>query len=295
MKSLVVKWMSVALLIATLVATVVADIKIRRRVVVQDHSYEAIMYLKGARQRKEVRQLSHLPEKPSVVAAFVDQCDLKQLLWIDLTNKRFAVHTNGTPIGAVMAFNELQVPSHLPKKRQRAEELARKKGLLKGTTTVVDTGERREMFGFTARHLKITTVWEASPKTCKSAGMKAETDGWYTDLFYGIDCSADLSGSIARTDLNGTGKCFSEYAVKRGYWLEHKRIGPASLGYPLLEIRTSYDDKGEAEVVTEEVLEVSTATLDPSLFDVPDGFTKVDFKSDNRSFFRRLFSFLGDG
>ena len=294
MRSLVAKWISTALLIATLVTTSVADIRIRRRVAVKDISYEAITYLKGARQRNEVRQPSQWRGKPSAVA-FVEQCDLKQLVWIDVTNKRFAINTDGTPLGAVMAFNELQVSSHLQKKHQRAEELARKRGLLSGTTTVIDTGERREMFGFTARHLKTTTVWQARPKTCDGLGMKAETDGWYTDLFYGIDCSADLSGSITQTNLSGSGKCFSEYAVKRRYWLEHKRVGPASLGYPLVETRTSYNDKGQAEVVTEEVLELSTDALDASLFDVPAGFTKVDFKSDDRSFFRRLFSFLGDG
>ena len=60
-----------------------------------------------------------------------------------------------------------------------------------------------------------------------------------------------------------------------------------------METRTSYDDKGKPQVVTEEVVELSNNALDASLFDVPAGFAKVDFKSDNRSFFRRLFSFIG--
>lgn len=285
------KWMVSAMLVASLVTTSLADIRIRRRVAWKGQSHETITYLKGARQRNEMRQYSHYPRKPSEVA-FVRQCDLKQLIWIDLMNERFAIHTGGTPIGAAMAFNEPQLPSSPPKDR-RASDRARKRGLLTATTTVIDTGERREMFGFTARHLKTITVWAGSPKTCDGPGMTAKTDGWYTDLFYGIDCSADLSGSVTQTYLSGSGKCFSEYAVKRRYWLEQKRIGPVSLGYPLLETRTSYNDKGEAQVVTEEVLELSTAALDASLFDVPAGFAKVDFKTDNRSFFRRLFSFVG--
>ena len=293
MKSLSVKWMIAALLVGSVVSTGLADIRIRRRVAVKNGNYETITFLKGARQRNEVRYSQ--PQGKAAEFASVEQCDLKQLIWIDLTNKRFAVHIGGTPSGAVMAFNELQIPARLQEKHRRAQELARRRGLLTGTTTVIDTGERREMFGFTARHIKTVTVWEGSPKTCDSPGMIAKTDGWYTDLFYGIDCSADLSGSINQTHMSGTGKCFTEYAIKRRYWVEHKRIGPASLGYPLVEGRTSYNDKGEAEVITEEVLDLSTAALDASLFEAPEGYAQVDFNTDNRSFFHRLLSFLGKG
>ena len=290
MKRLVAKGAVSAMVVASLVTTSLADIRIKRKVAWKDQSYETITYLKGARQRNETRQYLNFRGKPAEVA-YVEQCDLKQLIWVDLRNKTFAVMTGGTPIGAAMAFNEPQIRGNPPKDQQ--SDRTRGRRLLTATTTVIDTGERREMFGFTARHVKTITVWEGSPKLCDGPGMTAKTDGWYTDLFYGIDCSADLSGSITQTYLSGGGKCFSEYAVKRRYWLEHKRIGPASLGYPLVETRTSYNDKGEAEIVTEEVLELSTAALDASLFDVPTGFTRVDFKTDNRSFFRRLLSFVG--
>lgn len=268
------------------------DIRIKRRVTVVDKNYETTTYLKGARQRTETRHEAKASSKYFEVA-FVEQCDLKQMIWIDLLNKRFAVQTGGIPAAAVMAFNQPQLPAD-KQRMQAAEAKARKKGLLSATTTVVDTGERREMFGMVARHLTTTTVWTASPRTCDSPAMTFKTDGWYVDLFYGIDCSADLSGSVSPAYLSGSGKCFSDYAVKKGYWLEQKRIGPASLGYPLIETRTSYDDKGEAQVATEEVLELSNDTLEASLFDVPAGFTKVDFKSGNPSFFRRLFSFIGE-
>jgi len=292
MKRLAANCIASTILVASFVTPSFADLRIRRRVSLKDTSYETITYLKGARQRNETWEHSRRPGK-SFEVAFVEQCDLNRLIWIDLMNKRFAIHPGGVSVSAAMAFNEQQLPNYSHKKYQRAYEEARKRGLLTATTTVVDTGERREMFGFTARRLKTTTVWEATPKICDGPGMIATTDGWYTDLFYGIDCSADLSGSITQTHVSGGGRCFSEYAIKRRYWLERKRIGPASLGYPLLETRTSYDDKGEAEVVTEEVVELSTAALDASLFDAPAGFTEVELQTDNRSFFGRLFSFLG--
>lgn len=292
MRRLAPKWIVSSVLIGLSVTTCLADLRIRRRITSQGKSYETITYLKGSRQRNEMRDHSVAPRKYFEVA-YVEQCDRNQLIWIDLLNKQFAIHHDGISIGAAMAFNQPQLPEYSDPKALRAYEQARKRGVLRGTTTVIDTGERREMFGFTARHLKTTTVWEASPMACDSPGMTANTDGWYTDLFYGIDCSPDLSGSITPTYLSGRGKCFNDSLSKRRYFLELKRIGPTSLGYPLLETRTSYNDKGEAEVVTEEVLELSRAPLDASLFDAPAGFTQVSFKTNNRSLLGRLFSFLG--
>lgn len=291
MKSGSLRFIVLSVIIACAAPASFGDIRIKRRVTVKDKDYETTLYLKGARQRTETRHEAKARNKHFEVA-FVEQCDLKRMIWIDLSNQRFAVQIGATPAAAVMAFNESQLPAD-KQRMQDAEARSRKKGLLSATTTVVDTGERREMFGLVARHLKTTTVWTANPRTCDSPAMTSRTDGWYIDLFYGIDCSADLSGSISPPYLAGSGKCFSEYAIKKGYWLEHKRIGPASLGYPLVETKTSYDDKGEPQIVTEEVVELSTNALDASLFDVPAGFTKVDFKSDNPSFFRRLFSFMG--
>ena len=282
----------VAIVIASAAATSFSDIRIKRRMTVANKGYERTLLIKGARQRTETRHESILTPSEFFEVAFVEQCDLKRMIWIDLTNKRFAVQTGGTPAAAVMAFNESQLPAD-KQRMQAAEARARKKGLLSATTTVTDTGERREMFGFVARHLKTTTVWTANPRTCNSPAMTSSTDGWYVDLFYGIDCSVDLSASVSPPHLAGSGKCFSDYAVKKGYWLEQKRIGPASLGHPLMETRTSYDDKGKPQVVTEEVVELSNNALDASLFDVPAGFTKVDFKSDNPSFLRRLLSVFG--
>ncbi len=291
MKSFKSKLVVAIVLTVSAAGTSFGDIRIKRRVTDADKQYETTLLLKGARQRTETRHEAKAAGGFFEVA-FVEQCDRKQMIWIDLSNRRFAVQTGSTPAAAVMAFNESQLPAD-KQRLKAAEARSRKKGLLSATTTVIDTGERREMFGLVARHLKTTTVWTATPRTCNSPAMTSNTDGWYVDLFYGIDCSADLSGSVSPAYLADSGKCFSEYAVKKGYWLEHKRIGPGSLGYPLMETRTSYDDKGELLAATEEVIELSNNALDASLFDVPAGFTRVDFKSDNPSFFRRLFSFIG--
>jgi hypothetical protein len=38
------------------------------------------------------------------------------------------------------------------------------------------------MFGFTARHLKRTTMMESGPGACSQNKMKIENDGWYINL-----------------------------------------------------------------------------------------------------------------
>ena len=263
-----------------------ADIRIKRRTTFKRGGFDSVLYLKGKRQREEMNQFSRDGKQFSV--AYVEQCDLKRFVWLDLQNKRYALHTGGLPMGAAMAFNEPQVQVNqelIDKARLRS------KGQLTETTTVSDTGERREMFGFTARHLKTVTIWEPDPKRCDGPEMRREIDGWYIDLMYGIDCSPDLSGSVTH-GYTLEGKCFSEYLFKRNYWLERKRHGPASLGYPLLEITKWASDKAE-NVTKTEVLELSTEELSPSLFDVPDGYAEVQFEQYRPSFLDRVMSFLG--
>jgi len=277
----------VALLLLSLAGIGKGDIRIKRRTTFKKGGYDSILYLKGKRQREEMNQFS--PSGKQFSVAYVEQCDLKRFVWLDLYNKRYALHTGGMPMGAAMAFNEPQIQGNqelIDKAR------ARSKGVLTETTTVTDTGERREMFGFTARHLKTVTTWEPEPKHCEGPEMRRETDGWYIDLMYGIDCSPDLSGSITR-GFSLEGKCFSEYLFKRNYFLERKRHGPASLGYPLLETTKWNNGKGEESVTRTEVIELSTDELSASLFEVPDGFAEVEIQEYRPSILDRVMSFLG--
>jgi hypothetical protein len=62
---------------------------------------------------------------------------------------------------------------------------------------------------------------------------------------------------------------------------ETKQIGAARKGYPVWEKMTMFGPNGaESFSTTNEVIEFSQATLDPSLFDVPEGYRQVeDFAS----------------
>jgi len=134
------------------------------------------------------------------------------------------------------------------------------------TVNTVDTGERKEMFGFTARHLKRTTMMESSPDACQQQKMKMETDGWYINLEYGLSCGTQrppqTGGRTAPQD------CRDRY--------QYKRTGPTNLGYPLIETMTMYAPDGSVQfTMNKEVIELSRQTLDAALFDVPAGYTEA--------------------
>jgi hypothetical protein len=268
--------------------TAQADVRIKLRTTFSHGGgFDSILYLKGKRQREE---MSHYPsDAKSFSVAYLNFCDLKQFVWLDLQNKRYALQTGGIPLGVAMAFNEPQVQIN----QQLVEKArARAKGLLTEVTTVTDTGERREMFGFTARHLKTVTVWEPQPRHCDGPDLKREVDGWYIDLLYGIDCSPDLSGTITR-GYSIEGKCFTEYLFKRNYFLDHKRHGPSVTGYPLIEETTWITGKGGGSTTRTEVLELSTDELSPGLFEVPSEFAKMEMQRYHPSLFDRVRSILG--
>lgn len=134
--------------------------------------------------------------------------------------------------------------------------------------TTKNTGETKKMFGYTARHLIITTETESSPDACTPMKkMKMVTDGWYIDAAFALDCDY---GARAGYGVNaGSGGCQDRYNVKQ--------IGAATKrGYPVLEKMTMYDENGkESFSATNEVVELSNATLDQALFEIPKDWREV--------------------
>jgi hypothetical protein len=121
------------------------------------------------------------------------------------------------------------------------------------------------MFGFQARHVKTTMSIESSPDACNPVKQRIETDGWYIDFSFGLNCEvnrAPMGGPPAR------GGCRD--AVR------FNRQGAARTGYALQETTTSYGPDGSvAFTSTKEVVELSREPLDAALFDVPAGYTEA--------------------
>src|SRR5690606_37652307 len=126
--------------------------------------------------------------------------------------------------------------------------------------TIKDTGERKKMFGYPARHLIITTVMEPSADACNKKPMKMETDGWYIDFELEFNCY-DATYNYSGDRYGQPGGCQDK--------MNFKQIGTAKRGYPVYEKMTMFDESGkETFTSVSEVVELSKATLEPSLFDI---------------------------
>jgi hypothetical protein len=227
-----------------------SDLKITYRTTTSGQSMENTTMLKGARERTEMK----LGYGRDIIN--VTQCDLKRTIQISDSARKYVI----TPMDTVDAT------PHTAPVAGGMSEPSRRGGVITYTTNAVDTGERKEMFGFQARHVKTTLIIESSPDACSPMKQRMETDGWYIDFSYGLNCEV---GSHAPMGMPGArGGCRD--AVR------FNRQGAARTGYALQETMTSYGPDGRvAFSSTKEVIELSREPLDAALFDIPAGYVET--------------------
>ncbi len=242
-------------------SAVPADIKIRQRMTSggSGGGMETVTYIKGARMRSEMLSTG-------MGMTTVSQCDLKRTIMVNDKTKTYLIVKDGEQAawGAGGAEGDGGgAPAAAPASVQPPVE-KRRGGVVNVTNTFTDTGERKEMFGFTARRIKTSTVKEASPEACNKGNHKSETDGWYIDFQYAFECPAQ-KGMQQASPVQSRPDCEDEVRAKT--------IGAAKLGYPVLVTTTVYQEGGKTSTMTQEVLELSRAPLDAALFDEPAGYT----------------------
>jgi hypothetical protein len=232
-----------------------ADIKIRQRMTSAGNGAETVMYIKGPRMRSEM--ISSAMGMTTIV-----QCDLKRTLMINEKTKTYLVMSmDGTNASSATVASDGDgggpgpVAAGQPPKEMRG-------GVVTVTNTITDTGERKEMFGFTARHIKTSIVKKASPDACDK-DQKVETDGWYIDFQYAFDCPAQTQRYQA-APVHPQPECRDEVRTKT--------VGTAKLGFPLLVTTTIYQPDGLTTTATQEVLELSREPLNAALFEAPEGY-----------------------
>ncbi|HEX7313799.1 MAG TPA: hypothetical protein VF297_07750 [Pyrinomonadaceae bacterium] len=240
------------LCVATAAADARADVKIKSRQTMQGQSYDNATYIKGKRQRTESMG------GQSVV---IQQCDLRRDLQLMPAMKAYTVNPYDTAAAAASA----------PASGTRQTVERTQGGLVTSTVTTKDTGERKQMFGYTARHLVITVETKSSPDSCNPVDSKMVTDGWYIDAAFQLDCDAERAARYYNPQQ--AGGCRDRY--------EMKTVGTARRGFPLWEKMTMFDKDGrESFSMVNEVVELSQATLDASLFEPPADFREVkDFSA----------------
>ncbi|MCU1266671.1 MAG: hypothetical protein JWM21_2989 [Acidobacteria bacterium] len=213
---------------------------------------ESTSMIKGVRERTE----DHRGYYDSVS---IMQCDLKRTIQLNDKTRKYIVNT--------MQDSEASSSPAAPATRPSSAGPSRRGGVVTYITSSRDTGERKEMFGFTARHVKTATRIESSPDACNPQKQRFEQDGWYIDLNFGLSC--DLGhAQMVRPPQMPTGGCQDR--------TQFRREGTARTGFPLSETTTIYDQNDQPSFSsTKEVVELSRQPLDAALFDIPSGYSEA--------------------
>ena len=229
-----------------------ADTKVKSRQTSGGQTYENTSYIKGKRQRSEMNNGQMI---------VVQQCDLRRNIQIMPQAQAYIIQPYDAP----------NTTSTSPGAANSQPSATTKGGVVTSTVTTKDTGERKQMFGYTARHIVTTMVMESSPEACSQTKSKMQIDGWYIDAEFALDCDSGVAHRPYTPPQSGG--CQDRYVTKQ--------VGTAKKGYPVWEKTTMYDPSGvESFSTINEVVEFSSATLDASLFDVPAGYRQVnDFAS----------------
>ena len=229
-------------------------------------------YFQGSRSRTDSRSSAahalHPGDKPVYTwgprQAFIQQCDARRSLNLNLDAREYTSHE----------LNERGVPKGY--KPPVIPRTGPAKGSLEIFIDSVDSGERKEMFGHTARHIVTHERRVASPDGCQHS-MSSETDGWYIDL----DVPSVSCYSIPRRTAGVVLSAVSSSCSQQK--LEVHRTGVTEAGFPVTLTTTTHtsfvqpdgSQKEYSNTFASEVTELSEAPLDPALFEVPAGFKLV--------------------
>src|SRR5215510_5063240 len=170
--------------ITTFTGLASADTKVKSRQTSGGQTYENTSYIKGKRQRSEMSNGQMI---------VVQQCDLRRNIQIMPQARAYIIQPYGDTANSTSTARAN--PSQ-PGTTTRG-------GLVTSTVTTKDTGERKQMFGYTARHIITTMVMESSPDACSQNNMRMEIDGWYIDAAFALDCDSSPPYTNYRPQASG--------------------------------------------------------------------------------------------
>jgi hypothetical protein len=221
-------------------------------------------YVDADRRRDEHRNFVGSTYGPPL--AFITRCDMGQNFDLNLEDKQYA----SSPIPKFPSAAESQA---LAAKHSASTALRTPTILIEITT--VDTGERKNLFGYEARHV-ITTEKHTRLSGSKDDDQESVRDGWYADLPTSLWCYPKSRGAVAFVTARNRNEPVDVPSLKL--------VGTPESGFALSMTTTShftyeFPDGSKHETTStslQEVTELISGPLDPQLFEVPRGFTKVD-------------------
>ena len=206
------------------------------------------VWIKGSRLRSDsvMPTFSFLhPLSATRELSYIQQCDLGRTVHLDHKKKTYNVVKPGG--------NDNKTNEKIAK--------AKKGGQVDVSIQVSDTNERRDMFGFVAKHLKSTMTLTPGPGSCMKQPMSIADDGWYVELpTYACEIQTeDTLNSMQETDAG----CADEVRVTPDANMH--------LGFPLQQTQT-FSMGGYSFQMIETTISLDRANVDAGLFEIPSDF-----------------------
>ncbi len=253
-------FLAFSLLLGIAGSTVFAqNYKIKQTTSMMGQDMSSTVYVKGSRKRTESSGMMGM----GADVADIEQCDLKRTVKVSDKKKMYFVEPFATDDTAPVPIKRPSEPTTTGK--------ITKGGTVTMMTSINDTGERKQMFGLTARHIKTSMTSQSSPDACSQNEMSIETDGWYIDLPL-FSCPM----AIPRNPMTGMeapkGGCMDRTIVKSS--------GGGKIGFAL-ELTTTMKMGEDQDFSTSlHTVEFSKATLEDALFDIPAGYSVANSSQD---------------
>ena len=236
--------------------------KLRQSTSIMGMKVESTVYVKGMRKRTESAGMMGMANTVEVL-----QCDLRRTIRINDKKKVYMI----VPFASdedVIDENEKPVK---PVTTTKPVTNTQKGGTIYMYYKITDTGERKKMYNFTARHVWTSQKIKPSADACTMKdSMMIRTDGWYIDLPE-FNCPTQYKPNTASMPQQQKPDCLDKFVSRTS--------GKGKLGFPLIQTTTMImgDGKGKTTEFTTslETLELTTAKLDSTLFTIPAGYREV--------------------
>jgi hypothetical protein len=241
--------------------------KLKQSTGVMGMNTSSTIYVKGMRKRTESSGMMGMPAPPVTI----EQCDLQRTIKINDKKKLYFIEPFAKDNEEIIDEEVKTAPK--AKAAAPVVTTTKKGGTIYLYYNITDTGERKKMYGFTARHVWTTNKMKPSADACTMKdSMIIKTDGWYIDLPQ-FNCPVNYKrySNPAAPGPMQKPECMDKFVTRRS--------GKGKLGFPLIETTTIIMNDGKKKTSSFETkletLEFSAAKLDSMLFEIPPGYTQT--------------------
>lgn len=234
---------------------------------------ESTIYVKGMRKRTEAGSMMGMPAPPVTI----EQCDLQRTIKLNDKKKLYFIEPFAKETEEVIDEDAKPV-APVKNKPVATKTNPQTGGTIYMIYNITDTGERKKMNGFTARHVWTFQKIKPSADACTMKdSIIIKTDGWYIDL---PEFNCPITYRPSKTSMPPNERQMPDCQDK----FVTRRSGKGKLGFPLTETRTIIMGNKGAQTnefsTNLETIEFSTAKLDSMLFVIPPGYKEATSESE---------------